>query len=527
MEALPQDLVDQIVSYLLPEDFRPNGPYDKRQRPALPLTPLATLSRRLQASVERLTFKYIKINSDELAEFDQLLTPARRSLLAGLTFTVNLPSYDAAASLRAESPAERAANDDAYSQAIHRLFKTLKAWELEDSKTIACRMALAINNPESPSDRPWPSQTAPWGLTPGTEDECIHEGRYLHSYIDLLNLEDLPVLDRVKHLTMLNQEDKYGYRQLFPRVSILLAAKMPNLESVRINMDDSERRFPDMRKRNRDDAAHAIRTLSLPELKRADLHFFLRRYRDESISPPILHNPGIPDPLSSAICELSQNLVKLDITGVFDMSLLRPLQGLSETSWPRLRFFDVDFHATTPSGDWYFTSRFPQSPGSSTSETLPDPQYNHSNLHEEQFSFQREAEYASQSPTDSFRAIPKNDTLVPFIEAYADALSAMPKLVSALFHCQLEDRFDDGEPGWFSIAYFAACINANKHPPKLVCTNCNRSIDRQLVTSWDGWAPSEELAAKLRGIQDAFSKTPMVVKRIEQYLEENQDLLDD
>ncbi|KAL6404312.1 hypothetical protein AUP68_13699 [Ilyonectria robusta] len=526
METLPQDLIDQIVSYLLPENFKPKGSYDKRGKPALPIAPLAALSRRLRASVERLTFKYIKINSDELAEFGQLLTPARRSLLVGLTFTVILPSYDAAAGLRAESPAERAANDESYTQAIKSLCQTLKRWETEDPESIVCRMALTINHPESPSDRPWPSEVAPWSPGSGTEDECIHEGRYLHSYIDLMHPEELPVLNRVKHLNMLRPEATYAHRNVYPKVPMLLASKMPNLESVKFGMDDDEKRFPDIRKRNRDEAAHAIRQLSLPALKSADFHFFLRRYRNESVSPPVLLDPGIPDPLSSAFCEFSHNLVNLDLTGVFDISLLRPLQGLSETSWPRLRFLDIDFHATTPSGGWYFTSREGCPVPSSYSGVPPDPQYNYSNLHEEQFSFRREADYAFLTPVEVFRARVKDETLVPLIEAYADALSVMPKITSAVFNCQLEDRsFDDGEPGWFSIAFFAPCVNAKKNGPKQVCTNCNRTATRQLVTSLLGWVPGEELAAKLRGIKDAYSKAPMVEMDIVEYIEENQEAI--
>ncbi|CAM1503349.1 Fc.00g081250.m01.CDS01 [Cosmosporella sp. VM-42] len=523
MEAIPQDILDDIVSYLLPKDFKPKDSYQKREKALLTLATLAPLSRPFQAAVERLTFKYINIKSDELPELSKLLTPARRYFLASLTFTVTLPPYDSASALTAESPAERAANNECYSQAIHSLFQILRNWEVEDSETVTSHLALAINHPESPSDCPWPSKFAPWSAVSEQSEECIHEGRYLHSYIELFNTESLPMLQRVRRLIMLRPEGRYGHRNICPEAPMLLAFRLPNLEVIKLNIDDDEKRFPDIRRRNRDETALALRKLSLPSLKSADVHFFLRRYRNETVSPPILHDLRIPDPLSSALFDFSQNLVDFELTGAFDVSLLRPIQGLSNTPWPRLRFLDVNLHATTPSGDWYFTDRKEESPVfSSNTRSRQLSQYGHSDLHKEKFSFVKEAEVANLSPAQVFRGKVNEETLVPFIDAYAEALSVMPKLTSAAFNCEIEDdSFDDGEPGWFSIAYFAPCASAKKHPSRLICPKCNRSATRQLVTSLLDWVPNEELAVKLRGVQDAFRSEPMVEKDMVTFLKEH------
>ncbi|KAM5349617.1 hypothetical protein ACJ41O_006122 [Fusarium nematophilum] len=523
METLPQDIVDHIVSYLLPKDFyKPRKPYAKRKRPSQPLAPLATLSHRLQAAVERLTFRHIKVTSEELAEFGRLFTPARRGLLSNLIFTVILPPYDDAATLRAESPEERAANDRAYTKAIQSLFQFLGSWEKDDLRIVGSLLILSINHPESPSDFPWPSRVAPWGRGHVNEHEqtCIHEGRYLHSYINLLHPESLPVLHRVRKLEMVQPEDRYGHRNVYPKVPIVLASKMANLEAIKICVDDDEKRFPHLRRRNRDEAAHAIRELSLPELKSVDMTFFSRRYRNERVSLPMLHEPGAPDPISSAICDLSLNLVDLEVTGVFDLSVLQPLQGLSETTWPRLKFLDVNIHASTPSGGWYFTHRHATSISTYTT-LLPMMPYHESNLHQEQFSFDNEAEYASMIPNDVFRGKASDEALVPFIEAFADALSVMPKLTSAAFNCLLEDDSFDGDPGWFNITFFAPCGGAKKHPPKMQCPNCNRTDTRQLITMFLGWEPSEELAERLRRIQDAFHTEPMIEKDMIAFLKEH------
>ncbi|KAJ0161527.1 hypothetical protein CTA2_6076 [Colletotrichum tanaceti] len=521
MDSLPQDIIDEIVSHLVPPDSKPKAPYDVRGRPPHPLAPVAAVSRRLQTAVERLTFRSIKITSDELTRFDKLLTPPRRRHLASLTVTVLLPPYDDAAARRAESPEERIANDESYSRGIAALFGVLHGWEAEDSGTIACRLALFINHPESPSDNPWRFNYAPWGDA-SPEEDGIYEGRYLHSYIRLLGSHALPTLERVKQLAMLRPDDRYGHRNTCPRVPIDLASKMPNLESVKLSMDDDEKRFPDMRARHRREAAEAIGKLSLPALNKADLDFFVRRQRDERARPPALHDPGVPDPLSAVICEFSQSLVSLKVSGVFDESLVRPIGHLGGTPWPSLRFLDIKLLITTPAGGWYFTKRddVPPQP-----QQPPPPPYAHrsranmahEDLHLEDFSFLEEAAHALLSPVHVFRGKADDEAVAPLVGAYADALAAMPRLASAALNFELEDEVD-GEPGWFCVAYFAPCRGASRHPPRMICPDCNRGPTRQLVTLLLGWEPDEALAVKLRGIGNEFHAEPMVEKTMAEFL---------
>ncbi|PKS12548.1 hypothetical protein jhhlp_000756 [Lomentospora prolificans] len=526
IESLPQDIVDDIVSYLLPDGFKPKEPCDKRTKPSPPLAPLATVSRRLQAAVERLTFKYIEIDSGVLEQFEEVFTVARRPLLTSLTFTAVLPAYDSADAVRAESPADRAANDERYSRSVQDLFRILLSWEVEDPRIIDSRLVLVISHPASPTDSPWPSSFAPWRVEDdSTRKASIHEGRYLHSYIELLHPDKLPVLRRIRELVMLEPRERWWYRNVCPNVPFVLASHMPNLEGIQFTVDDNEERFPDLRKHNRDEAARSIQALSLPNLKRLCLNFLHRRYRNEGASPPVLHEPG-PDPLSLAICQLSLNLVDVDVSGVFDLSLLRPLQGLSETSWPNLKYLAIEIHAMTPSGGWYFTGRGPALSTSARS-ALATSQHTLSTLHEEEFRFLREAEYANLVPFDLFRMKVNEETLAPFIEAYADALSVMPKLKSAALNCQLSVVSpEDNEPCWFNLSFFAPCPNAKEYLPNRRCPKCGDTATRQLITSYLGWVPSEELTVKLRSIQDRFSKEPMVEKDVDTYLMERENYVD-
>ncbi|KAK1954683.1 hypothetical protein LY78DRAFT_686761 [Colletotrichum sublineola] len=296
---------------------------------------------------------------------------------------------------------------------------------------------------------------------------------------------------------------------------------MPSLQSVKLSMDDGEKRFPDIGVRHRNEVAQAIKEVSLPALTKVDFDFFLRRQRNERAQPPVLHKTGTPDPLSSAIFEFSLNLVTLKVEGVFDDSLLRPIGRLGTTSWPNMKFLDINLHITTPSGGWYFTKR---------DEIPPQPLYTyqtqnktaHSDLHLEKFNFLEEASYATLDPIHVFRSKADDATLTPFVEAYADALLMMPKLNSAALTVQLEDHIE-GEPGWFCIAYFAPCKSANDHPPRLICPRCNRGATRQLVTWLLGWEPNEKLADKestykLRRAGAESYAEPMVEKTMAEFM---------
>ncbi|KAI8711659.1 hypothetical protein NCS52_01430000 [Fusarium sp. LHS14.1] len=496
MDTLPQDIIDHIVSYLLARRSKPRKPYAYLHH-HLSRAPLATVSRRLQTAVERWTFRDMRINSDELEKFIQLLTPSRRTFLAGLEFIPMLPTYKDAAGTRAESPAERAANDESYTQAVQSLLETLKAWEEEDPHSVNYRLKLSINIPQSPSDRAWPGIFPQFrALLP--KGNCIYEGRYLHSYIDLLRLEQLPEVHRVKHLVMKRPDKKRIHRNVCPKVPFMLASKMPNLESINVSVDDSEERFLDLRAKNRQDAADSLKRLSLPHLKSARLDFWHRRYNHEATVPSHLHAVGTQDPLSAAICDFSMNIVDLEISGIFDASLLRPL---SSAVWPELRTLRLKLEPVTPAGEWYFLESHPSS---SAPPERPSSEFTLKNLHEEPFHYWRESSYASQKHSEAFRGRVDEKLLSPFIEMYADALSSMPKLRKARLICNLDLQDETlSELLSVQVSYYAPGERSKSSSVKRDYNN------RQLVISLLGWVPNPDLMAKLRSIQDEYRFEPM------------------
>ncbi|KAK2060840.1 hypothetical protein LY76DRAFT_614805 [Colletotrichum caudatum] len=236
---------------------------------------------------------------------------------------------------------------------------------------------------------------------------------------------------------------------------------MPSLESLKINMDDDEKRFPDIRVRHRNEVAQAIGEPSLPANERAQ--------------PPVPHRTGVPDPLSSAILEFSLNLVTLK------------LEGRDEV--PSQPLYTDQSQAITA----------------------------HSDLHLEKFDFHKEAGYASLDPVHVFRSKADDSILPPFVEAYADALLMMPKLNSAALVVQLEDHIE-GEPGWFYISYFAPYKSAHNQHPRLIYPRCNSGVIRQLVTLLLGWEPDEKLAAKLRRAGAEFRAEPMVEMSMAEFM---------
>ncbi|KAK2002555.1 hypothetical protein LX36DRAFT_678188 [Colletotrichum falcatum] len=299
---------------------------------------------------------------------------------------------------------------------------------------------------------------------------------------------------------------------------------MPSLELVKLSMDDEEKRFPDIRVRHRNEVAQAIRELSLPALTEVHFEFFLRRQKNERAQPPVLHKSGVPDPLSSAIFELSLNLVALELKGVFDDSLLRPIERLGTTPWPNLEFLVINLGITTPSGGWYFTKRddLPLPPLYMPTR-LSRPKTAHSKLHLEKFDFLEEAGYSAWVPVDAFRSKVDDAALTPLAEAYADALLEMPKLKTAMLSVELEDETED-EPEWFCIVYSAPCKSARGHPPRLICPNCRKGVTRRLITRLLGWEPNEKLAAKLRRTGDEFCAEPMVEMTVDEYMSEKEAL---
>ncbi|KAG9388515.1 hypothetical protein PtrSN002B_012007 [Pyrenophora tritici-repentis] len=96
------------------------------------LSLLATLSRAWQEAIESITFRKLKVKSDELHTFQQFVTRRRRHHLADLKFEMMLPTYTKKQTQYWDTPTQKRSNNACFTLAIRELFKILKNWEDEN-----------------------------------------------------------------------------------------------------------------------------------------------------------------------------------------------------------------------------------------------------------------------------------------------------------------------------------------------------------------------------------------------------------
>ncbi|KAF3041659.1 hypothetical protein E8E12_001666 [Didymella heteroderae] len=195
--------------------------------------------------------------------------------------------------------------------------------------------------------------------------------------------------------------------------------------------------------------ANAIRDVKLPfSLQQVQLDFI--NDIDEAIneqrrSQPDLVYPRSHDPFSSSLRLLSANLRKMEIRVMADKSLFWPHDSSTAPSWPNLESLNVMFHIRSPSGSWYFQGppgELKRDKGDYFQEHPTYPPLDDGDSDEEWH--YASAEHPRRNlPT--FRVVPINDMMEPFLESFAKAAANMPRLKDALLWAPLEFHPDDGE----------------------------------------------------------------------------------
>ena len=226
MESLPREILDSIVELLQEEDKLRYSPPRKGKQG---LHKYATVSRSWQLAVEYITFTNLTIKSTDLSFFTSLIRPGqehRHDLLKEINFEVVLPLYSDEDRGRRENKLEKAANNEAFSTAIHSLFRSLQ--RLEDHANNNKRRVerrLSICRVYSPSDRRRCATPVNVLRNRGMRD--IFERRYENSYLKLSQSHELPALIQFRELYLRNDR-----RKVEPASHIALAAKMPNIEGL-------------------------------------------------------------------------------------------------------------------------------------------------------------------------------------------------------------------------------------------------------------------------------------------------------
>ena len=196
-----------------------------------------------------------------------------------------------------------------------------------------------------------------------------------------------------------------------------MTAKFPNLESLRWELYDNQKRDPNLRLTNRHSFAAALSTYTFQSFKTLHVTFYHDPPANQRRKQANLLGDHTCDPLSTALIHTfsqSPNLTSLDLTGVFDSSLFWPCPYQSPNtavpSWPNLKYLTVIFELTTPSGHGYFSD-----PSGSSTLAAEDDDSEDSSVSDEDSFDELDAEGAArlsgETPVNIFRTVPHSSHL--------------------------------------------------------------------------------------------------------------------
>ncbi|KAI8937309.1 hypothetical protein NX059_006516 [Plenodomus lindquistii] len=487
MDRMPLELICQICSYL----------------PVTDIKSAFNVSTKFRSAAE----DYADINS-QFAFWE--LTPANERvflatytgfglrLLRDVQFEPRLPDLQGDDCTCRESQDELTEKDEAFTEQMQFLFRTLKTLEDRAGTRNLGKYQLTI-------------------LTPVQEilgEPCLHR-ESVHWRTHLLDHHTLPQLRSVTSLEMREP----GRIKLDYRITFDLATRLPNSEMIYSRNGSYEwnpyrpeaparyykYEYDGPRRDTRHDMGKAIISARLPaSLHTCELDFFPRDVMPDAEgihhmkAQPNLIGSAPMDPYSNSLRILSYPLRRMTLRVQADESLFWPQDGSTPT-WPNLQQLFVMFHMVSPSGSWYFAGPmgegkdllgydidqrrpyppFPpprgvdedewdgddgidtdwaeeldpedesgNKPSTSYRDDSKDPDCRDNEGHR---SF--EIGYNCQ-----FRLSPNDDILRPFLSSFAKAAANMPELKEAVLWCPLRwdcpSSVDDNEWAGANFDYF-------------------------------------------------------------------------
>jgi hypothetical protein len=454
MDKLPQELINHIVWFAerypgqeqwrpaIGQSFEPDGPPSQFPR-------LAILNRTWKEAVETITFRHLGIKSDELKSLQSIVTGNRRKHLAWISFTAELPTYSEEAYVYKESRLEQHANNVALTKGIDDLFAVLRTWE---DNGVHNGLRLEILPVDSPTDSREVDEVQIWVDSRMGDRTDIQSGRWEESYLRLVQLEILPTLSNVQHLTIGNSG-----RIFAPCIAPDLALLLPMLKTVNwefpdhgassdqeSDLDSLDSGFdpewesatsPKARSEARAEFANKLSVMPFSSLNSAEITFYHSTPTDQRYTIPSIVLEGfIHDPCSSALRTFSQRLTTLTLSARVDPTLFWPSEeNAIPPSWPHLKSLNVTFDMVAPSGEWYFTGPRPiDHPDDDPIRGIVG------GVDEREYSW------------FDFRQHPDPETFDPFLGALAKAIAQMPVLEFFMLTSDLV-----GETGRLHISYHA------------------------------------------------------------------------
>ncbi|CAH0053988.1 unnamed protein product [Clonostachys solani] len=490
MDHLPQEICDEIVSILAAE-------------PTAQLASYAAISRPWQMAVEKHTCRYFILSSDQVDEFNSFFaTRHRRRFIRTLYFKVRLPTYDyLQLRRRYESEHDRRAHDQIFTAAIHHLFKSLSSWD----PAVDSSLNLKITELMSPSDNELPEYS---GMDQDDISESFFENdlgdqRYLYSYIQLLESDDLPLVPVVESLLVTQFRRKVAHC-----VPLQLAAKLPKLREATLLVDDMEDRYPLLRAENREAMTSWVQQTIPNATELRELSLLLNREEDSFAAR--LPN-GMADHLCSSIRESTAQLPHLKalaVSGTIDKSLFWPDLGRSLVApfWQNLQTLAVSFCASKPSNGWYFnglrtspevldgtleliTASSAMPPGYADDGEPPPEEV-------EEVDFDRFMEYAMPHCEDT--PTPDDNLVEPLLQSFGKACLQMPNLRKAhlVTSIVVKDRppevYSPCQADW-GVWYIAPHQALAQTSRAVTSLTRGTSVHRRLIWDVGDWRPSEPL----------------------------------
>lgn len=510
MDQLSQEIINLIATFIERHPDQPGVP--SWERTVLPsnLPQYAAISPAWKHAIERITFRTITLKNTEIQAFDAIFRKDRRRSLTKIMLDVVLPTYDDKSCGRFEREADRHANDEAFTQAIEKLFAVLKSWEEDVLMEGSIYLTIGkIYAPFDVSQRDYEMlQQHRFEKMVGKRHD-LFEHRYKHSLIHILRPDRLPTLRRVSGTSYSTSK-----RNLDMRAVVDMTAKLPSLEDLHWTLHDDEKHHAEIRVTNRHSFASILSTCTFPSLKTAMITFFHESPLNQAMKPADLLGNQSDDPLSTALRQtFSQcpNLTSLDLTGVFDSSIFWPCSQQSSNNtpapncWPNLQFLTVKFDPTTPSGHWYFTGPLGNDPEenltlSLTEEDDSDPDAEDSPLSddaEDPFDAEEVARLSGTAPINIFRTIPNPTHLNPLILAFANFVqnTASPSLLAATLTTGPSSNSIDENVSQFEICFYAPNQSAYYGDEGIE----DQKLPRLYLEVGD-WVPDPEV---LKGLKEA------------------------
>ena len=374
-----------------------------------------------------ITFRNLKINSEELDTFRSIMTGNRRNSLSWLRYQMVLPEYPEEACVRLESEDERHANNESFTRSISNLWSVLKQWENEG---VHHRLRIDLKDIYSRSDWKASDETKRWvEAETGKSDYELFKRRLEGSQPRLLHPSLLPNLSNVRSLRV--KVD--GYRKPVPATGPELTASLPMLEEAVWKFpEDVHVETTSQRRLNRTAFTEAMSRVQLQPRAYAIINMkneppFDERSECESLIPPGLKY----DPFSASLRIFSQTLTCLTLKAHVEQTLFWPSRYEENAlfpSWPSLRDLDVEFNMVAPSGAWYFTGQYEAHEDDDPAEEVigdDTETYNYSN----------------------FRVNPDPKMMNPLVAAFANAVRRMPVIEHYALWCDIWEYK-------FRIAYY-------------------------------------------------------------------------